>query len=557
MPCKANHVDPNDTSKIVCECTLEYCDNLVFDWPKSGELLQVTTTKLGRRFHLVHNKIHCDLTDSRVIIKQDGTKLCEQIKNGKESSDNKYSLHLSLTNLHQDIMGFGGSFTDAAVLNMDSLPDGLKDVIVDNYYGDKGLQYSIARVPIGGSDFSTHAYSYDDTEDQDLLMTKWKLTDEDLKYKIPYLKKAMKLYKNRTEKDLKIFASSWSPPKWMKTNKAFERGFLRGGSGPDGLIFSSYASYLLKFLEAYKNNGINLWGMTLQNEPGTSYLPIYFFNSLQFPASDQINFIKYHLGPQLIKYGYTKDKFKLIIGDDSIGIANRQVDKIMKDKEASSYVSGLGIHWYMNDYLPLDFISSLYKKHKDAIEFVLSTESCNGWRPSDKEKVIMGDWSRGISYFDDIVNTINRNVNGWIDWNLALDLQGGPNWSGNFVDAPIIVDSGKKKLYKNPMFYILGHFSRFVPPNSRRVDNKLTCDGSFWNWSRIWNNKLKTATFVTPSNHLIVVIANLSKELQSIAIKSIPNGREEEDFTVELEGDSVTTLVYGLNPEKIIEEFKL
>ncbi|XP_069998576.1 putative glucosylceramidase 3 [Penaeus vannamei] len=101
----------------------------------------------------------------------------------------------------------------------------------------------------------------------------------------------------------------------------------------------------------------------------------------------------------------------------------------------------------------------------------------NGFDAPDDEKVLLGSWARAESYAKNIIEGANHWVTGWLDWNLALDTTGGPNWAGNRVDAPVIVNATADEFYKQPMFYALGHFSKFVPAGSVHVTSRVVKDG--------------------------------------------------------------------------------
>lgn len=188
------------------------------------------------------------------------------------SVDHAHVILVNLSQERQNIIGWGGAFTDSSGINLYSLPKSLQEKLVESYFGETGLKYNIGRVPIGGTDFSTRAYSYDDTEVTDYELKHWALATEDLEYKIPFIKKASEVA-NKTGVVLKLIASPWSPPRWMKTNN----GWIRGALIEDDRIYESYTNYLMKFFDAYEKHQINFWGATVQNEPFISYSPGYYF----------------------------------------------------------------------------------------------------------------------------------------------------------------------------------------------------------------------------------------------------------------------------------------
>jgi hypothetical protein len=153
-----------DQDATVCVCNVTHCDNLdpikktakgvvtVFESSKDGDRLKEVELKFGSK--ATGNATH------------------------------KYSISIDRTKKYQKIIGFGGSFTDASGFNIKALPEKLQNNIIDDYFGENGIQYNLARVPIGGTDFSTHAYSYDDNHPGDYELAHWNLTKDDFDYKV-------------------------------------------------------------------------------------------------------------------------------------------------------------------------------------------------------------------------------------------------------------------------------------------------------------------------------------------------------------------------------------
>lgn len=129
---------------------------------------------------------------------------------------NKIRISVNEKKLYQTFKGFGAAFTDSAGINMMNLPASMRETILRQYFSPDGLGYTLGRVPIASCDFSTHEYSYDDVVG-DLAMNNFNLTQEDFTYKIPFIKRAQQLSNNK----LKLFATPWSAPGWMKTNGIF------------------------------------------------------------------------------------------------------------------------------------------------------------------------------------------------------------------------------------------------------------------------------------------------------------------------------------------------
>lgn len=255
----------------------------------------------------------------------------------------------------------------------------------------------------------------------------------------------------------------------------------------------------IRFLDAYKSHGVDFWGLTTQNEPTDGFIPGMGFNALGFTAEMQRDFVKLDLGPTLAAAGYGLDKLQLMIMDDNRGLLPAWVDTVLNDADAAKYVSGIAYHWYANFVTQGSVLDATYKAHPTY--FMLSTEACEGWMDY-MQKIVLGSWERAETYAADIIDDLQRWGCGWVDWNMALDLGGGPNWANNFVDSPVIVNATANEFYKNPMFYALGHFSKFLTHGSVRVD----WSAKHSNW--IEQPRLPTTVFRAVDGATIVVVLN-------------------------------------------------
>jgi glucosylceramidase len=133
-------------------------------------------------------------------------------------------------------------------------------------------------------------------------------------------------------------------------------------------------------------------------------------------------------------------------------------------------VAGIAVHWYMDFIVPPSALDITHEKFPD--KWIFGSEACEGSIPL-LPHVLLGDFGRAESYAKFIIQDLNHWVTGWTDWNMALDENGGPNWANNLVDSAVIVNQTSDEFYKQPMFYIMGHFSKFVLENSVRVEVDL------------------------------------------------------------------------------------
>ncbi|CAI4221825.1 unnamed protein product [Auanema sp. JU1783] len=460
---------------IVCVCNTTYCDDFEpLPTLLAGEAILLQSTRSGKRL--------------------------EQTKISQSStvpSDSSFTLKLS-KNTEQSIMGFGGGFTDAVGINLLTIPKVMRDMIITSYYGEKGLNYVFGRVPMASTDFSTYAYSYDDVPD-DFALKNFSLANEDFIYKIPFIKQAQDLAGDR----LKLFTAPWAAPGWMKTN-----GNMKGAGKligeVNGKYYQTWTQYFIKFFEEYHKQGIDFWATSMQNEPSNGFIPTFQWQTMYFTAEMERDWLKGLLGPAMRGNNITKDINILILDDQRFNVVSWS-NTILDDPEAAKYASGTAVHWYEDNETPASFLTAAYKRHKD--HFLIYTESCNGYL---EHNAILGDWGRARNYAHSIITDFTNHVSGWVDWNLCLDLQGGPNWVGNFVDAPILIDKDKVEFYKQPMYYILAHFSRYVPVGSKRTEDTV---------SKV-HNDIEHVSFLSPEGKQILVLHNTGNENVKLTVQS-------------------------------------
>ncbi|EFN64370.1 Glucosylceramidase [Camponotus floridanus] len=199
--------------------------------------------------------------------------------------------------------------------------------------------------------------------------------------------------------------------------------------------------------------------------------------------------------------------------------------KVFKDQRVRDIVSGVTVHFYFDKKVRSHTLTEIKRNFPEKL--IMYTEACTG---VDKEnRVILGSWKRGEVYAKNIIENMRHWVSSWIDWNIALDITGGPNWIDNFVDSSIIVNSERDEFYKQPMFYALGHFSKYVPPNSKRIG------------STMGNMKgIKNVAFSTPDGGVALIILNLNEEEKAILIEDPKKGTT----TINVSGRSINTMKY-------------
>jgi len=372
----------------------------------------------------------------------------------------------------QTIEGFGGALTDASAETFYKLPVKAQNEILEAYFDkEKGIGYNLCRTTIHSCDFSSESYAYAEVED-DKSLSHFSI-QHDQKYRIPFIKAVIQKAGN----EFRLFASPWSPPAWMKTNN----NMLEGGSlKPE--YFQTWADYFVKFFEAYQQNDIDFWGLTIQNEPMASQR----WESCIYSAEEERDFVKNFLGPTLEKK-QMGDK-KIIVWDHNRGIMYQRAKVIFDDPEAAKYVWGTGFHWYTGDHFEnVKLVNEAFPDKK-----TIFTEGCVF--PFDKNKV--NEWQWGERYGKSIIMDLNNSASAWVDWNVLLDENGGPNHVANYCFAPIIADTKSGKLTYMSSYYYLGHFSKFIRPGAQRI----ICSSN--------NDELLATAFINKDNSIALVVMN-------------------------------------------------
>lgn len=301
-----------------------------------------------------------------------------------------------------------------------------------------------------------------------------------------------------------------------------ENGMFNGSGGLLPEMWQPYSNYFVKFVEEYEAEGAPMWGLTTQNEPMTGF-DDWFWNTCAWTGEGQRDWIKTNLGPTLEAAGMRR--LKLMIDDHNRDTLPWYPEPAMTDPSSNAFLDGIAVHWYSDAWTHPDVLEETHGLWPD--KFILYTESCDGWNAAPEERVNLGDWTRLENYVSNIIDDMNHWSTGWVDWNMALDMQGGPNWAYNFVDSPIIVNKENNEFYKNPMFYGLGHFSKFMLPGSKRVLTS-TSDGSVW----------VTAVVNTDGTNAIVLL-NWNDSPSAVSV----NAEEGKVVNLELPSKSLTTLL--------------
>ncbi|MDP5100421.1 MAG: glycosyl hydrolase family 30 [Nonlabens sp.] len=431
---------------------------------------------------------------------------------------------------YQTITGFGGAFTESSAYLLNKLSKKNRDTILAAYFSKEGANYSLTRTHMNSCDFSLSQYSYSPVAgDKNLEHFTIEDDQDDL---IPMIKDAMAV----SGDGFKLFASPWTAAPWMKDNNAWVGGKLL----PE--YYDTWALFFSKYVNAYESQGIPIWGFTVENEPhgnGNNW------ESMHYTPQEMTNFVQNHLGPKLEADGHGD---KIILGYDQNRAGLKEwVDEMYKDEASSKYYDGTAIHWYEStyDYFPEEL---QYAHNKAPNKYLIETEGCVDsqvpewkndswywskeatdwgwdWAP-EEQKYLHPKYAPVNRYARDIIGCLNNWVDGWVDWNMVLDRQGGPNWFKNWCVAPVIVDPDSDEVYFTPLYYTMAHFSKYIRPGAKviHVDNS--------------DKDLMVTAAKNPDGTIALVVFNEGMDNKDYTVRF-----RESEITINLTAQTLQTVI--------------
>jgi glucosylceramidase len=377
----------------------------------------------------------------------------------------------------QALLGFGGAFTEAAAVTFSQMGQENQKRILKAYFDPKeGLGYALGRVAIASSDFAEGMYDYLQGEDIDSFDIS---REEEAVF--PMVRAAI----GTRGQPLRLLASPWSPPAFMKDSKTRKFG---GRLLPE--YYDAYAKYLIRYIKEARARKIPVEWLSVQNEPDASQT----WDSCLYSAEQERDFVKNHLGPALKEAG--TDDVKLLIHDHNRDNLLARALPILQDPQAAGYIWGTAVHWYVSE----DFGESSKLHAVCPDKHLLFTEGCVEGGPAP------GSWSNGERYARNIIGDLNNYVEGWIEWNLVLNAQGGPNHVGNFCCAPILCDTETDTLTVNPSYHFIGHFSKHIQPGASRLAHSSEA------------SELKILSARNPDGSFVLVALNETDRAQPLAV---------------------------------------
>lgn len=421
---------------------------------------------------------------------------------------------------HQQVEGFGGCFNELGWVSLSLLSEQDRTSVMEEMFApDTGACFTICRMPVGANDFARDWYSYNEKAG-DFGMKNFSVAN-DHETLIPYIKSA--LYFN---KELKIWASPWCPPSWMKKNGHYacipyapqyrqalgipddiDNGLTAekaGREGTDMMIqephyLDAYALYFQKFVEAYRNEGISIFGVMPQNEFNSPTV----YPSCCWTANGLANFIGRHLGPAMQKVGV----------DVMLGTMERSnyllVDSILKDNEAGKYIKAAGFQWAGKGAIRK--IRSLYP----GLKLVMSEQECGDGK---------NDWKGMLHSWDLMKFFFDNGVSFYDYWNISLKKGGVSRW-GWRQNSLVVVDPQTRTFRYTPEYYLMKHFSHFIKPGAFY----LTTEGY----------PKEVLAFENPDKSIVFIYMEKNGEDKTVAVKI-----DSHIYQVPVKANSINTFVF-------------
>jgi glucosylceramidase len=384
------------------------------------------------------------------------------------STTNYSTISIDPSVKYQTIDGFGYTLTGASALLINNMNTSDKMGMLNNLFAlnnDQSIGVNYLRVSLGASDLSTEVFSYDDLlpGEIDTLLNKFSLSKDTVNL-IPVLKQIIAI-----NPKIKILASPWSAPAWMKSNTSSIGGNLLPR------YYDAYAKYFVKYISAMKAYGINIDAITIQNEPNNGGNN----PSMLMSAQEQINFIKNYLGPSFASEGI---RSKIIIWDHNCDNTTYPIT-VLNDSKAASFIDGSAFHLYSGDISALSQVKAAYPEKK-----LYFTEQWTG-----------ADGSFSSDFMWHMKNVVIGSLKNWssvvLEWNLANDPFYNLHTPGGCTQCKGALTISNATYQKNVSYYIIAQIAKFIPSGSVRINSSEIAD-------------LDNVAFLTPDGKIVLLVLN-------------------------------------------------
>ena len=388
----------------------------------------------------------------------------------------------------QTVEGFGTCLNELGWLSLLELSEADRAGILEDLFTPEGAGLTMARMPVGANDFSVDFYSYDEV-DGDFALEHFSI-DRDREALLPFIRAA-----KAVNPALKLWASPWCPPEWMKVNRHYAsrtapfNGLPKDRETPEGTdafllepaYLQAYAQYFGQFIDAYKAEGIDIFMVMPQNEPNSDQV----FPSCTWTPEGLISFLKY-LEPEMDARGVDVYLGTMERADPELW------DRILTDPEVGPSIKGMGFQWAGKDALP-----ELHRRHP-SLPCYQTEQECGDGR---------NDWRGAMHSWDLMKHYFGNGVQSYFYWNTSL-LDGGIStwmWRQNSL---VTVDKESKTFRYTPEYYVLKHASHFVKPGAKVLELQGTYDDAL--------------AFLNPDGRIVLILSNQENAPTTVSIDKHP-----------------------------------
>jgi glucosylceramidase len=423
-----------------------------------------------------------------------------------EALTDRFDVEIQLDKPLQTIDGFGACFNELGWNSLQLLSENDRETIFNELFAPGvGANFSICRMPLAANDFSVDWYSFNES-DQDFEMKNFSI-DHDMKTLVPFIQNALKY-----NPSLKLWASPWSPPSWMKYNKHYAMKMSKkinnglkpeqeGTENQDMFIqedkyFKAYSLYFEKFIQAYKDQGIQIGMVMPQNE----FKAAQIFPSCTWTSAGLSRFIGY-LGPQM-----AANNVDLFFGTMNSGI-EALADSALTNQQVNQYIKGIGLQWAGKDA-----IAGLHGRYPELTIYQTEQECGDG----------KNSWDYCVYSWGLMNHYLSNGTNAYMYWNTSLK-QGGISTWGWEQNSLVSVDELTKTYKFNYEYYLMKHFSHYVLPGATRLQTSKYAN---------------VLAFVNQDKSIALVLYNDSKQDKTMRIKV-----GDKMISPLLKGDSFNTFL--------------
>ena len=456
--------------------------------------------------------------------KKQGVSATDVYSKKKLKTDIGYVVEIDPTIEHQTILGFGGALTGTTCKNLANMSPDLRDEAMTKLFSnEQGLGLNIVRQPVGVTDYAVEYYTYDDMPEgqTDFELKNFSIA-RDKEIIIPRLKDALKL-----NPDLKIIASVWSPPLWMKSHYVWESIWdLNQVGNRDCAVtlkpecYDVFARYLVKYIKAYEAEGLPIYSLVPQNEPtGVHGIPAAYYT-----ADTMAVLVNNHIIPTFEKNGITTPLWAW----DFSYFENDAKNYVYKQY---GNINGIAFHDYAGSPT---LIQDMYNMFDLPIHL---TETGGVSGNTHKEA-----WNTNFVYVTkNVIRAFDYGASSYIRWNLILDEMGGPSDSrnphlkkkANEVGYGVIgYNSKNNTLHYGPEYYLLMHFSKYVKEGAVAIESSNLTD--------ISDGFLDNVTFRNKDGSVVTVLCN-----QALKPKVVKFVYGEQVLEYKIAGEAVATIVWN------------